>query len=66
MLTVLKNNLPALEFYANKMKYDVDMTSPSLSDDYPGGGQNAGHEILSKIVDKAGVAAIEKLVAEGV
>ncbi len=58
MLTVLKNNKPAMEFYA-KNKYTVDMTSPSLND------MDAGHEILSKVVDKAGVAAIEAAFRNG-
>lgn len=52
MLTVLKNNVAAVDFYT-KLKYEVDETSPSIS------GEDAGHEILSKIVDKVGVAAVE-------
>lgn len=60
MLTVLKNNTPAFDFYMNKMKYEIDMTSPSLND------MDAGHEILSKVVNKEAVAAIEELVASGV
>jgi hypothetical protein len=52
MLTVLKNNKEAMAFYG-KMKYEIDASSPSASD------EEAGHEILSKIVDKAGVALVE-------
>jgi hypothetical protein len=58
MLTVLKNNKPAFDFYTSKMKYTIDMTSPSLND------MVAGHEILSKIVDRAAVEAIEKMARE--
>jgi hypothetical protein len=53
MLTVLKANVHAFEFYVGKLKYELDMSSPSLS------GGEASFEILSKCVDKAGVAAIE-------
>ncbi len=60
MLTVLRNNKPAFDFYMSKMKYQIDMTSPSLSGE--DGAPPSSHEILSKIVDKAGVEAIEKLV----
>lgn len=60
MLTVLKNNKAAFDFYISKMKYTIDMTSPSMSN------ESAGHEILSKIVDKPAVEAIEKMVREGV
>ena len=60
MLTVLKNNKPAFDFYLHKMKYSIDMTSPSMND------ESAGHEILSKIVDKAAVQAIENMVHNGV
>jgi hypothetical protein len=60
MLTVLKNNKAAIDFYIDKRKYTIDMTSPSLND------MEAGHEILSKIVDKKGVEEIEKRVHEGV
>lgn len=54
MLTVLLNNEPALAFYTSKMKYSVDMTSPSMND------EPACYEILSKIIDPAGVAAVEE------
>jgi hypothetical protein len=53
MLTVLRGNRKAFEFYTSKMKYTIDMTSPSLND-IP-----ASHEILSKIVNKQAVEAIE-------
>jgi hypothetical protein len=59
MLTVLKNNRNAFDFYTSKMKYSVDQSSPSLND-----MEGAAHEILSKVVDKAAVEAIEKQAKE--
>jgi ribosomal protein S18 acetylase RimI-like enzyme len=53
MLTVLKNNDAALSFYSTKLKYEVDMTSPSVND------VEACYEILSKCIDAAGLAAVE-------
>ena len=48
MLTVFKNNLNAMSFYRNKMKYDIDDISPSEC-----GDDDADYEILSKCVDPA-------------
>jgi hypothetical protein len=53
MLTVLKENRPAFDLYVGKLKYEMDLTSPSMA------GAQASYEILSKAVDKAAVAAIE-------
>mmetsp|Transcript_9673 Transcript_9673/g.13654 ORF Transcript_9673/g.13654 Transcript_9673/m.13654 type:complete len:275 (+) Transcript_9673:36-860(+) len=57
MLTVFKSNQAALGFYLNKMKYDIDESSPSnFNDDEVGGNHqqdSADYEILSK---KIGVA----------
>lgn len=44
MLTVLKNNEAAVDFYRRRMKYDIDESSPSES------GEERPYEILSKIV----------------
>ena len=46
MLTVFKDNLPAMNFYLTKMKYGIDETSPSMSQDEE--DQSATYEILSK------------------
>lgn len=47
MLTVFKNNQGAMKFYLEKMKYDIDETSPSNFD-----GEEADYEILSKTIGK--------------
>ena len=60
LLTVLKANSGALAFYTAKMKYGVDEDSPSRC-----GVPDAAHEILSKVVDKAGHAAALALVEAG-
>jgi ribosomal protein S18 acetylase RimI-like enzyme len=60
MLTVLKANAAARDFYTLKMKYAVDDDSPSKC-----GVPDAEYEILSKVVDKAAHAASMKLVEEG-
>eukprot|EP00943_MAST-04B_sp_MAST-4B-sp1_P001295 g1295.t1 len=48
MLTVFKNNAAAMNFYRNKMKYELDEISPSEC-----GDDTADYEILSKCVDPA-------------
>ena len=60
MLTVLKANAAARDFYTLKMKYAVDDDSPSKC-----GVPDAEYEILSKVVDKSAHAASLKLVEEG-
>lgn len=54
MLTVLKCNVAATEFYTRKMKYAVDESSPSTEVD-----DDAPYEILSKSLERkpAGGAA---------
>ncbi len=59
MLTVLKNNAGALDFYTRKMRYAVDASSPSAC-----GQDDAAYEILSKCVSKAAVEAIDARVKE--
>lgn len=59
MLTVLKNNAGALDFYTRKMRYTVDASSPSAC-----GQDDAAYEILSKCVHKAAVEAIDARVKE--
>ena len=49
MLTVLKNNTAALQFYA-RMGYAVDASSPSRCD------EDAPYEILSKAVTRGAAA----------
>jgi ribosomal protein S18 acetylase RimI-like enzyme len=61
MLTVLKKNIAAFDFYTQKMKYEIDIDSPSQNDD-----MNAPYEILSKIVDRKGYAERLKLVHDGI
>lgn len=61
MLTVLKKNSGALDFYTQKMKYEIDNDSPSRN-----GDMRAPYEILSKIVDRKGYAERMRLVEEGV
>jgi len=61
MLTVLKKNSGALDFYTQKMKYEIDNDSPSQN-----GDMRAPYEILSKIVDRKGYAERMRLVEEGV
>lgn len=46
MLTTFKFNENALNFYLNKMKFEIDETSPSKC-----GDENACYEILSKCCD---------------
>ena len=45
MLTVFKSNVGAMDFYLNKMKYEIDRMSPSRY-----GEEEADYEILSKAV----------------
>ena len=54
MLTVFRDNAPAMDFYRRKLKYDVDATSPSAC------GEEAPHEILSKCVNAAAAAEAEE------
>jgi len=61
MLTVLKKNSGALDFYTQKMKYEIDNDSPSQN-----GDMRAPYEILSKIVDRKGYTERMRLVEEGV
>ena len=61
MLTVLKKNIGAFDFYTQRMKYEIDIDSPSQNDD-----MNAPYEILSKIVDRKGYAERLKLVDDGI
>jgi hypothetical protein len=60
MLTVLRNNRGAFDFYTGKMKYSIDITSPSMDQDYAETDAETAHEILSKVVDKAAVALMEE------
>jgi len=60
-LTVLKKNIGAFDFYTQRMKYEIDIDSPSQNDD-----MNAPYEILSKIVDRKGYAERLKLVDDGI
>ncbi len=53
---MLRNNTAACDFYQHKMKFSVDATDPSQSD------EAAPYIILSKCVDKAGAAAAEERV----
>lgn len=46
MLTVLKDNRNAVQFYMERMKYDIDVSSPSMS------CADAPYEILSKCLDR--------------
>jgi hypothetical protein len=57
MLTVLKSNTAALDFYTRRMRYDVADISPSRN-----GSPDASHEILSKCIDPAGWKAVQALV----
>jgi len=56
MLTVLKNNASAADFYG-KLRYTIDAISPSVSE------EEAAHEILSKVVDPAACARAEEISA---
>lgn len=47
MLTVFKNNGAAMSFYLDRMKYEIDESSPSNFD-----GEVADYEILSKTIGK--------------
>ena len=51
-LTVLKNNVQALDFYTRKMKYVVDSEISASAED-------AAHEILTKVVNPAECQAIK-------
>ena len=51
MLTVFKNNQPALEFYRKKLKYGIDESSPTNYESGPD-DEEADYEILSKCVNK--------------
>ena len=53
LLTVLKNNVHALDFYTRKMKYAVDS-------DVCASDEDAAHEVLTKIVDAAAAQAIKE------
>ena len=55
MLTVLKNNASAVDFYTRKLRYTVDETSPSRC------GEEAVHEILSKALHPASIAVKERI-----
>jgi ribosomal protein S18 acetylase RimI-like enzyme len=61
MLTVLKKNVGAVDFYTKKMKYEIDDDSPSQN-----GDKRAPYEILSKVVDRKGFAERMQLVTDGV
>lgn len=57
MLTVLRNNEPAIDFYSRKLKYKIDETSPSMS------GEEAAHEIMSKAVHPKAIETKEAIAA---
>lgn len=57
MLTVLRNNEPAIDFYSRKLKYKIDETSPSMS------GEEAAHEIMSKAIHPKAVETKEAIAA---
>jgi ribosomal protein S18 acetylase RimI-like enzyme len=44
MLTVFKQNVTAMNFYKNKLRYVIDDTDPSMS------GEKVNYEILSKVL----------------
>ena len=56
MLTVLKHNTSAVDFYTRKLGYTPDAISPSRCEQL-----DADHEILSKAVFPAGVALKEAI-----
>ena len=58
MLTVLKHNAAAVDFYTRKLGYAVDASSPSRC-----GDADASHEILSKVAH-AGAAKAKAAIAE--
>jgi ribosomal protein S18 acetylase RimI-like enzyme len=58
MLTVLKHNTAAVDFYTRKLGYAVDASSPSRC-----GDADASHEILSKVAH-AGAAKAKAAIAE--
>jgi N-alpha-acetyltransferase 40 len=58
MLTVLKLNVKAIDFYRQKLKYEIDASSPS---NY---GEDSSYEILSKVVDAAKYAQRRALLVD--
>jgi hypothetical protein len=57
MLTVLKNNASAMNFYMGRLKYAVDDVSPSAC------GEEAAHEILSRTLHPASIELKQRIAA---